>query len=170
MGSSHSDLKAFPEEARRDAASTWTSCNALEPEDRKPMKPSAPRHEIRCGGSGAYRVIYLATRPKRCMCCIVSKKTEKTSQHDIDLPRSVSKPYETCEEVSHEKAYSSEHGRPRALPGRSVFYDLGFDEAEAHVLEMRAELMAALREHIEKRAGRKARRLKTRHHHRGCRR
>jgi predicted XRE-type DNA-binding protein len=34
--------------------------------------------------------------------------------------------------------------------GRSVFYDLGFDEAEARVLEMRAELMAALRAHIEK--------------------
>lgn len=33
---------------------------------------------------------------------------------------------------------------------RSVFYDLGFDEAEARVLEMRAELMAVLREHIEK--------------------
>jgi hypothetical protein len=32
-----------------------------------------------------------------------------------------------------------------------VFYDLGFDEAEARVLEMRADLMAALRVHIEKR-------------------
>lgn len=34
---------------------------------------------------------------------------------------------------------------------RSVFRDLGFDEAEAKVLEMRAELMAALREHIKER-------------------
>jgi predicted XRE-type DNA-binding protein len=33
-------------------------------------------------------------------------------------------------------------------PSRSVFRDLGFDEAEARVLEMRADLMAALREHI----------------------
>ncbi len=32
---------------------------------------------------------------------------------------------------------------------RSVFYDLGFDEAEAHVLAMRADLMAALRTHIK---------------------
>jgi len=32
---------------------------------------------------------------------------------------------------------------------RSVFYDLGFDEAEARVLAMRADLMAALREHIK---------------------
>jgi len=34
---------------------------------------------------------------------------------------------------------------------RSVFRDLGFDEAEARVLEMRADLMAALREHIKQR-------------------
>jgi predicted XRE-type DNA-binding protein len=33
-------------------------------------------------------------------------------------------------------------------PNRSVFLDLGFDEAEAQVLQMRADLMAALREHI----------------------
>jgi predicted XRE-type DNA-binding protein len=32
---------------------------------------------------------------------------------------------------------------------RSVFYDLGFDEAEARVLAMRADLMAALRQHIK---------------------
>jgi predicted XRE-type DNA-binding protein len=34
---------------------------------------------------------------------------------------------------------------------RSVFCDLGFDEAEAHVLAMRADLMAALRQHIKER-------------------
>jgi predicted XRE-type DNA-binding protein len=32
---------------------------------------------------------------------------------------------------------------------RSVFYDLGFDEAQARVLAMRADLMAALRQHIK---------------------
>lgn len=49
------------------------------------------------------------------------------------------------------KRTQNEHG-PRHVTsaGRSVFYDLGFDEAEARVLEMRAELMAALREHIKK--------------------
>lgn len=31
-----------------------------------------------------------------------------------------------------------------------MFYDLGFDEGEARVLEMRADLMAALRDHIQK--------------------
>ena len=50
------------------------------------------------------------------------------------------------------KSIHNEHGPRHVTPtGRSLFYDLGFDEAEARVLEMRADLMAALREHIEKR-------------------
>lgn len=49
------------------------------------------------------------------------------------------------------KRTHDEHGPSHRTPaGRSVFYDLGFDEAEARVLEMRADLMAALRDHIEK--------------------
>lgn len=49
------------------------------------------------------------------------------------------------------KRTHNEHGPGHVTPaGRSVFYDLGFDEAEARVLEMRADLMAALRDHIEK--------------------
>ena len=49
------------------------------------------------------------------------------------------------------KRIHNEHGPGHVTPGgRSVFYDLGFDEAEARVLEMRADLMAALRVHIEK--------------------
>lgn len=49
------------------------------------------------------------------------------------------------------KRTQNEHGRRHVTPAeRSVFYDLGFDEAEARVLEMRAELMAVLREYIEK--------------------
>ena len=48
------------------------------------------------------------------------------------------------------KRTQNEHGSRHVTPAnRSVFYDLGFDEAEARVLEMRADLMAALREHIE---------------------
>ncbi len=36
-------------------------------------------------------------------------------------------------------------------PAAACFTIFGFDEAEARVLEMRADLMAALREHIKKR-------------------
>ena len=49
------------------------------------------------------------------------------------------------------KRAQSEHGRRHVTPAsRSVFHYLGFDEAEAQVLEMRADLMAVLRKHIEK--------------------
>jgi hypothetical protein len=34
--------------------------------------------------------------------------------------------------------------RPKRPANRSVFHDLGFDEAEARVLAMRADLMAGL--------------------------
>ncbi|MFN0039338.1 MAG: helix-turn-helix domain-containing protein [Burkholderiales bacterium] len=45
---------------------------------------------------------------------------------------------------------SSEIGITHTTPGtKSVFYDLGFDEAEARVLEMRADLMAAIRSHVQ---------------------
>ena len=59
MGSSHSDLKAFPEEARRDAGFNLDFVQrGLEPEDRKPMKTvGAGVNEIRVReASGAYRV------------------------------------------------------------------------------------------------------------------
>src|SRR5262249_1147059 len=49
--------------------------------------------------------------------------------------------------------------------GRSVFYELGFDEAEARVLEMRADLMAALREHVEKRGWTQSEAAKEAGHH-----
>ena len=50
------------------------------------------------------------------------------------------------------KRTHNDHEPSHVTPARrSVFYDLGFDEAEARVLEMRADLMAALREHIQKR-------------------
>lgn len=48
------------------------------------------------------------------------------------------------------KRTQSEHGPRHVTPAdRSVFYDLGFDEAEARVLEMRADLMSVLRKHIK---------------------
>lgn len=89
MGSSHSDLKAFPQEARRDAGFNLDFVQrGLEPEGWKPMKTvGAGVNEIRVrDASGAYRVIYLATCPEAVyvLHCF-QKKTERTSQHDIDL-------------------------------------------------------------------------------------
>jgi phage-related protein len=111
MGSSHSDLKAFPEEARRDAGFNLDFVQrGLEPEDRKPMKTvGAGVNEIRVReASGAYRVIYLATRPEAVyvLHCF-QKKTDKDESARYRFgPEAIQSHTETCEEVSHEKAYS----------------------------------------------------------------
>ena len=91
MGSSQGDLKAFPDEARRDAGFNLDAVQrGLEPEDWKSLKTiGAGVNEIRVkDATGAYRVIYLATRPAAVyvLHCF-QKKTEKTSQHDIELAR-----------------------------------------------------------------------------------
>ena len=91
MGTSHNDLRAFPDEARRDAGFNLDFVQrGLEPENWKPMKTvGAGVSEIRVrDATGAYRVIYLATRPEAVyvLHCF-QKKTEKTSQHDIDLAK-----------------------------------------------------------------------------------
>jgi len=89
MGSSHDDLKAFPEEARRNAGFNLDFVQrGFEPENWKPMRTVGTGvNEIRVrDANGAYRVIYLATRPEAVyvLHCF-QKKTEKTSQRDIDL-------------------------------------------------------------------------------------
>jgi phage-related protein len=89
MGSSHSDLKAFREAARRDAGFNLDFVQrGFEPENWKPIKiVGAGVNEIRMrDASGTYRVIYLATRPEAVYVLHrFQKKTEKTSQPDIDL-------------------------------------------------------------------------------------
>lgn len=91
MGSSHSDLKSFPDEARRGAGFNLDFVQrGLGAENWKPMKTvGAGVNEIRVrDATGAYRVIYLATRREAVyvLHCF-QKKAEKTSQHDIDLAK-----------------------------------------------------------------------------------
>jgi len=91
MGSSLRDLRAFPDEVKRDAGFNLDAVQrGLEPEDWKPLKTvGAGVNEIRVkDATGAYRVIYLATRPEAVyvLHCF-QKKTEKTSQQDIELAR-----------------------------------------------------------------------------------
>ena len=67
MGSSLRDLRAFPDEVKRDAGFNLDAVQrGLEPEDWKPLKPvGAGVNEIRVkDATGAYRVIYLAARPE----------------------------------------------------------------------------------------------------------
>ena len=62
----------------------------FDPKNWKPMKTvGAGVNEIRVrDATGAYRVIYLATRPEAIYVLhSFQKKTERTSQHDIDLAK-----------------------------------------------------------------------------------
>lgn len=89
VGSSHDDLKAFPDEARRDAGFNLDFVQrGLEPESWKPMKTVGPGvKEIRVrDATGAYRVIYLAIRSEAVyvLHCF-QKKTQKTRKADVEL-------------------------------------------------------------------------------------
>jgi len=92
LGSSLDDLRAFPEEARRDAGFNLDFVQrGLEPLDWKPMRAvGLGVKEIRVrDAAGAFRVIYLAARPEGVyvLHCF-QKKTRKTRKADIDLATS----------------------------------------------------------------------------------
>ena len=89
MGSSREDLKAFPRAARREIGYQLEQVQeGVDPDDWKPMTTvGSGVHEIRVReSSGAFRCIYLATRPEGIyvLHCF-QKKTQKTSQQDLDL-------------------------------------------------------------------------------------
>lgn len=89
MGSSLSDLKAFPDDARREAGYQMDRVqNGRLPSDWKPMTTIGPGvREIRIREqSGAFRVIYVvptgdAIHVLHCF----RKTTQKTSLHDLQL-------------------------------------------------------------------------------------
>jgi phage-related protein len=91
VGTSKADLKAFPSPVVDDFGhQLFRAQCGLDPDDWKPM-PSigAGVREIRVrDASGAFRTIYLATRTEAVyvLHCF-RKKTQKTSQSDIELAR-----------------------------------------------------------------------------------
>jgi phage-related protein/predicted XRE-type DNA-binding protein len=155
IGSSHRDLMLFPAEARRAAGFNLDSVQrGLEPEDWKPlMTVGSGVAELRLwAADGTYRIVYLATRPEGVyvLHCF-EKKTRKTAKRDIDLATERLKAVlRNKGEPMKQRRTSSDTEVTHTTPGnRSVFYDLGFDEAEARVLEMRAELIAAIRSYVQ---------------------
>jgi len=83
------DLRAFPAEARRAAGHQIDQVqHGGEPDDWKPMKTVGKGvKEIRVrDATGAFRVLYVAKFPEAVyvLHCF-QKKTEKTSQPDLDL-------------------------------------------------------------------------------------
>ncbi len=92
MGSSREDLIGFPGDARRAAGYQLDQVQrGNEPQDWKPMVSiGSGVREIRIReASGAYRVIYLATRADAVYVLhSFQKKTQKTSLHDLELTKS----------------------------------------------------------------------------------
>jgi phage-related protein len=89
MGTSKEDLRAFPGEARREVGYQLEHVQeGVDPDDWKPMSVvGSGVREIRVRESSrAFRCIYLATRPEGIyiLHCF-QKKTQKTSQRDLDL-------------------------------------------------------------------------------------
>lgn len=91
VGSSHRDLCAFPEEARRDAGYQLHKVQVgLDPDDWKPFKSIGPGvREIRVREAGdAFRILYVAHFSDRIYVLhAFQKKSQKTSAPDIAVAR-----------------------------------------------------------------------------------
>lgn len=90
LGSSLDDVRAFPEEARREAGyELFQVQNGLQPSDWKPMPSVGPGvQEIRIHVGTEHRVFYVATRPEAIYVLHgFEKRTRQTSRADIDLAR-----------------------------------------------------------------------------------
>ncbi len=88
MGSSREDLRAFPRQVRRELGYQLENVQeGVDPDDWKPMSIVAGVREIRVReSSGAFRCIYLATRPEGIyLLHCFQKKTQNTSRQDLDL-------------------------------------------------------------------------------------
>jgi len=90
MGDSLDDLKNFPTEARREAGFELDAVQRGEmPSDFKPMMSvGSGVYEIRVHILGEWRVLYVAKRGDAVYVLhAFQKKTQKTSQADLDLAR-----------------------------------------------------------------------------------
>lgn len=90
-GSSLSDLKEFPQEARRAAGFQLDKIQeGIDPADWKPMLHIGPGvNEIRIrGDNGQFRIIYVAKFADAVhVLHAFQKKTQRTAKADIDLAR-----------------------------------------------------------------------------------
>jgi phage-related protein len=90
VGSSLSDLRAFPTDARRAAGfELWQVQRGLMPSDFKPLLGVGPgAYEIRVQVSGEWRVIYVAKFAHGIyLLHAFQKKTRKTRKEDVELAR-----------------------------------------------------------------------------------
>ena len=141
VGSSLDDLREFPAEARRAAGFELGFVQrGLDPSDWKPMNQvGAGVREIRVHVLGEWRVLYVAKFPEAVYVLhAFQKKTQKTRREDRGGSCTVSHDWRPVMKKNTTKSSGN------------VFVDLGFDPAEAAVLQMRTNLMSDLRLYIEK--------------------
>ena len=91
LGDSRDAVRAFPPDARQSAGFQLDGIQKGEdPDDWKPMASIGPGvREIRIRADrGAYRVIYLATRPEGIYVLhAFQKKSARTTRSDVELAR-----------------------------------------------------------------------------------
>ena len=90
VGSSLTDLRNFPAEARREAGfELYAIQRGFEPSDWKPMKAiGSGVREIRIRVLGEWRVLYVAKFADAVYVLhAFQKKTQKTSRKDIEIAR-----------------------------------------------------------------------------------
>ena len=89
LGTSLDELRGFPDAARRESGHQLDKVQrGLEPDDWKPMPSVGPDvREIRIRDqTGAFRVIYTATRPEAVYVLhAFQKKTQQTAKRDLEL-------------------------------------------------------------------------------------
>lgn len=89
LGDSLDRLRDFPDDARSEAGHQLSEVQSgNDPDDWKPLKAIGPGvREIRIrDSSGAFRIVCLATLPETVLVLYgFQKKTQATSQRDIDL-------------------------------------------------------------------------------------
>ena len=89
LGDSLDRVREFPEKVRRQAGFELRQVqHCLDPTDWKPMKSDGPGvREIRLrDGSGAFRVIYVATRADAVYVLhAFRKKTQATAKRELDV-------------------------------------------------------------------------------------
>ena len=90
LGSSHDDIRMFPEEARQEAGfELYQIQHGHEPSDWKPVLTIGTGvREVRVHGRNEYRVMYVAKFAEAVYVLhAFLKKTQQTSKADIDLAR-----------------------------------------------------------------------------------
>lgn len=144
IGNSRKAVAAFPVGARREAGYQLDRVQrGKEPADWKPMRSiGAGVRELRIHEDGEYRVVYLATVADAVY--VLHAFTKKNAENVQAGPRG------RCSALSGvDSGKEIEMNRLKIEKGSgNIFRDIGFPEAEAHNLVLRAELMNRIEDFV----------------------